>query len=152
MKKINLWRKAKLFFLKLARDRASVHEIALGASIGTFISVFPTFGLGTLLVLLLYRFLKFNLVAALAMSVISNPFTSPFFMVFSFKIGSLILNTNVQFSLKNWKDNLSETGIILLWGSLLVSGIMGLLAYFMTKIIVTKYRDKNQKKLPPLSI
>jgi uncharacterized protein (DUF2062 family) len=86
------------------------------------------------------------------MSVISNPFTSPFFMVFSFKIGSLILNTNVQFSLKNWKDNLSETGIILLWGSLLVSGIMGLLAYFMTKIIVTKYRDKNQKKLPPLSI
>jgi uncharacterized protein (DUF2062 family) len=152
MKKINLWRKAKLFFLKLARDRAGVHEIALGASIGTFISVFPTFGLGTLLVLLLYRCLKFNLVAALAMSVISNPFTSPFFMVFSLKIGSLILNTNVQFSLKNWKDNLSETGIILLWGSLLVSGILGLLAYFMTKFIVTKYRNKNQRKITPLSI
>ncbi len=145
MKKLNLWRKAKLLFLKLARDRASVHEIALGASIGTFISVFPTFGLGTLLVLLLYRFLKFNLVAALAMSVISNPFTSPFFMVLSFKIGSLILNTNVQFSIKNWKDNLSETGIIILWGSLLVSGVMGLLAYFITKIIVEKYRNKHRK-------
>jgi uncharacterized protein len=145
MKKINLWRKAKLFFLKLARDRASVHEIALGAAIGTFISVFPTFGFGTLLVLLLYRFLKFNLVAALAMSVISNPFTSPFFMVLSFKVGTLILNTNVQFSIKTWKDNLSETGIIILWGSLLVSGVMGLLAYFMTKIIVEKYRNKQKK-------
>jgi uncharacterized protein len=145
MKKINLWRRAKLFFIKLARDRASVHEIALGAGIGTFISVFPTFGFGTLLVLLLYRFLKFNLVAALAMSVISNPFTSPFFMVLSFKVGSLILNTNVQFSIKTWKDNLSETGIIILWGSLLVSGIMGLLAYFMTKIIVEKYRNKHKK-------
>jgi uncharacterized protein len=145
MKKINLWRKAKLFFIKLARDRASVHEIALGAAIGTFISVFPTFGFGTLLVLLLYRFLKFNLVAALAMSVISNPFTSPFFMVLSFKVGSLILNTNVQFSIKTWKDNLSETGIIILWGSLLVSGVMGLLAYFMTKIIVEKYRNKHKK-------
>jgi uncharacterized protein len=145
MKKINLWRKAKLFFLKLARDRASVHEIALGAGIGTFISVFPTFGFGTLLVLLLYRFLKFNLVAALAMSVISNPFTSPFFMVLSFKVGSLILNTNVQFSIKTWKDNLSETGIIILWGSLLVSGVMGLLAYFITKFIVEKYRNKHKK-------
>jgi uncharacterized protein len=145
MKKINLWRKAKLFFLKLARDRASVHEIALGAGIGAFISVFPTFGFGTLLVLLLYRFLKFNLVAALAMSVISNPFTSPFFMVLSFKVGTLILNTNVQFSIKTWKDNLSETGIIILWGSLLVSGVMGLLAYFMTKIIVEKYRNKQKK-------
>jgi uncharacterized protein len=143
MKKINLWRRAKLFFLKLARDRASVHEIALGAGIGTFISVFPTFGFGTLLVLLLYRFLKFNLVAALAMSVISNPFTSPFFMVLSFKVGSLILNTNVQFSIKTWKDNLSETGIIILWGSLLVSGVMGLLAYFITKFIVEKYRNKH---------
>jgi uncharacterized protein len=145
MKKINLWRRAKLFFIKLARDRASVHEIALGAGIGTFISVFPTFGFGTLLVLLLYRFLKFNLVAALAMSVISNPFTSPFFMVLSFKVGSLILNTNVQFNIKTWKDNLSKTGIIILWGSLLVSGVMGLLAYFITKIIVEKYRNKHKK-------
>jgi uncharacterized protein (DUF2062 family) len=145
MKKINLWRRAKLFFLKLARDRASVNEIALGASIGTFISVFPTFGFGTFLVLLLYRFLKFNLVAALAMSIISNPFTSPFFMVLSFKVGSLILNTKVQFSIKTWKDNLSETGIIILWGSLLVSGVIGFLAYFMTKFIVAKYRDKHKK-------
>jgi cardiolipin synthase A/B len=142
-KKLNVWRRAKLFFLKLARDRASVHEIGLGAGIGTFISVFPTFGFGTLLVLLLYRFLKFNLVAALAMSVISNPFTSPFFMVLSFKVGSLILNTNVQFSLENWKDNLSETGIVILWGSLLVSGVMGLLAYFITTFIVAKYRSKE---------
>ena len=146
MKTLNLRRKARLFFIKLARARDSVHEIALGAAIGTFISVFPTFGFGTLLVLLLYRFMKFNLVAALAMSVVSNPFTSPFFMVFSFKIGSLILGSTVEFNLNNWKDNLGKTGIILLWGSLAVSGVMALLAYFMTKFIVTKYRNKKSVK------
>ena len=44
MKKINISKKLKLFFLKLARAKASTLEISWGAAIGTFISVFPTFG------------------------------------------------------------------------------------------------------------
>lgn len=142
MKKMTLRRKIKFFFLKLARDRGSANEIALGAGIGTFISVFPTFGFGTLLVLALYRFFKFNLIAAVGTSMISNPFTSPFFMVSSFKIGSLILGTNIKFSVQNWKENLSDTGIVIFFGSFIVSGTLGLLAYFISKFIVTKFRKQ----------
>ena len=121
---------------------ASINEISLGAGIGTFISVFPTFGFGTLLVLFLSRFVKFNLIAAVGTSMISNPFTSPFFMISSFNVGSIILGSNIYFSADNWKQNLSDTGKVILIGSFVVSGALGLLAYFISKIIVTKFRKK----------
>lgn len=144
MKNKFTFRNVKLFFIKLARERTSVNEIALGMGIGTFISVFPTFGLGTPLVLLLNRFMKFNLISALAASLISNPFTSPFFMVFSFKVGSAILGTEVEFDLENWKQNLGDTGLIMLMGSLVVSGGLAILAFFITKLIITKMRNREK--------
>lgn len=144
-KKTSIIRQLKLFFLKLARARASTTEIAWGAGIGTFISVFPTFGLGMPLVVLLSKFFKFNLVAALALSVVSNPFTSPFFMVLSYKIGAIILGSTIEFDIKNWKDNLNDTGMAILIGSFIVSGTMSVLAYFLTQFIVSKYRNTEIK-------
>lgn len=140
MGKITIYRKLKLFFLKLARERASTIEIARGAAIGTFISVFPTFGAGMFLVVLLNKFLKFNLMAALALSVISNPFTSPFFMALSYKIGSVITGSGIEFNLDNLEKNLSDTGIVMLLGSLVVSGTMGLFAYYTSMFVVTRIR------------
>lgn len=145
MKKLKIFRKAKYLFLKLARDRGSVEEIALGAGIGTFISVFPTFGLGLFLVLLLYRFFKFNLIAATSASLISNPITSPFFLVLSFKVGSVILGSNVDFDIDNWKENLKDAGIIILFGSIIVSGTLSIAVYYISKFIVTKIRGKKNK-------
>ena len=103
MNNIKFIRKLKLFFIKLARARDSTSEIALGAGIGAFISVFPTFGLGMPLVILMNRFFKFNLISALALSTVSNPFTSPFFMITSYKTGALILDNPIEFNLENWK-------------------------------------------------
>lgn len=139
------FRNIKLFFIKLSRAQTSVNEIALGMGIGAFISVFPTFGFGTLLVLLLHRFIQFNLIAALAASLISNPFTSPFFMLLSFKVGSAILGTDVHFSMDNWMENLGDTGLIMLMGSLVVSGLIAVIAYFVTKIVITKMRNRKPK-------
>ncbi len=140
------FRKLRLFFIKLARAETSVHDIALGMGIGAFISVFPTFGLGTFLVLLFHRFIKFNLIAALAASLISNPFTSPFFMIFSFKVGAFILGTRIEFSLDHWQEKLGDTGIIILIGSLIVSGAVALLAYFITKVAITRLRARKMKR------
>lgn len=145
MKKINISKKLKLFFLKLARAKASTLEISWGAAIGTFISVFPTFGFGMPFVVLLSKFFKFNLIAALALSVVSNPFTSPFFMVLSYNIGSVITGSEIEFDIGNWKQNLGDTGITFLIGSFVVSGTLSVLAYFLTKIIVKKYRDKKSQ-------
>jgi uncharacterized protein (DUF2062 family) len=145
MREMKLMRRLKLFFIKLARTSDSTSEIALGAGIGAFISVFPTFGLGMPLVILINRFFKFNLISALALSVVSNPFTSPFFILTSYKVGSILLDNSIAFNLENWKENLENTGLSLLLGSIIVSGISSVLAYFITKIIVTKYRTRSHR-------
>jgi uncharacterized protein (DUF2062 family) len=142
MEKIKFIRWLKLFFIKLARARDSTPEIALGAAIGTFISVFPTFGLGMPLVILINRFIKFNLISALALSLVSNPFTSPFFMLTSYKVGATILGTEIIFNFENWRENIENTGLALLIGSTIVSGISSILAYYITKFFVTKYRNR----------
>jgi len=136
-------RQLKILFWKLARTNDSVSEIGLGAAIGTFISVFPTFGFGTLLVLVFSRFVKFNLVIALATSVVSNPFTSPFFLFLSYKIGSFVTGVTLHFDLKNWKDNLVNSGLTLFVGSFILSGIMAFLGYLIATTIVKFYRKKR---------
>ncbi|WP_051385084.1 DUF2062 domain-containing protein [Flavobacterium enshiense] len=132
------------FFWKIAKSHNSAEEIAWGAAIGTFISVFPTFGLGTPLVIVLSRILKFNLAIALAASIISNPFTSPFFMLLNYKIGSLFFENPIVFDVDNWKENLKDTGLTILIGAIIVSGAMAVIAYFFSKFMVLKLRNKNQ--------
>ena len=139
--KIN--KKIKLFFWKIAKTNDSSHEIALGAAIGTFISVYPTFGFGTLIVILLNRFIKFNIIIAFATSIISNPFTSPFFIYTSYMAGNYILRSKTTFILKKWKENITETGLTILIGSFFVSGACGLIAYAITKWVVDNYRKKD---------
>jgi uncharacterized protein (DUF2062 family) len=115
----------------------------LGAAIGTFISVFPTFGFGTPLVLLLSRFIKFNLLIAIAASIISNPFTSPFFLYLSYKMGVIITGNSIDYKLENWSSNLGKTGITLFIGSLIISGIVAVLSYFISTAVVKSYRNKR---------
>jgi len=141
----NVVRKTKALFWKLARSRDSKEEIAWGAAIGTFISVFPTFGLGTLLVIILSRVFKFNMLIALATSVISNPFTGPFFLLSSYKVGAFILDTHIVFDLKNLERNLADTGLTVLLGSLIVSGTMAIMAYYISIFMVEKYRKMHRR-------
>lgn len=137
------WKAIVDFFWKIAKSHNSTEEIAWGAAIGTFISVFPTFGFGTPLVLVLSRVFKFNLAIALAASIISNPFTSPFFMLLNYEVGAILLNTHFAFDIDNWKENLKDTGLTILTGSVIVSGLMALLAYFFSKYMVLQFRNKK---------
>lgn len=141
MKKILF--KIKSIIRDLAHSNDSVTEIGLGAAIGTFISVFPTFGFGTPLVLLLSRFIKFNLLIAIAASTISNPFTSPFFLYLSYKTGVIFTGNSLDFNSENWTSNLGKTGITLFIGSLIVSGITAFLGFFISTSIVKSYRRKK---------
>ncbi|HSD14643.1 MAG TPA: DUF2062 domain-containing protein [Flavobacterium sp.] len=138
------WKTIVDFFWKIAKSNSSAEEIAWGAAIGTFISVFPTFGLGMLLVIVLSRLLKFNLTIALAASIISNPFTSPFFMLLNYKVGSLFFDSPIVFDVDNWKDNLKDTGLAIFIGSLIVSGSLAVIAYFFSKFMVLKFRNKKE--------
>lgn len=142
--KINtLLLKAKQWFLKIAKAEGSVDEIAMGAAIGTFVSVFPTFGFGFVFVLFLYRFYKFNLIAATSTSVISNPFTSPFFMLISYKIGSFVLGNQIVFDVNNWRANLKDTSLALILGSTIVSTTLSIAAYFVFRFAAIRLKQQS---------
>lgn len=139
----NIFRKLRINFLKIYYARGSVNEIASGAAIGAFWGVFPTFGLSTILSLLLYKIFRFNLPVAISAAYISNPLTSPFLLMISFKTGAFFINTNVTFDYENWVQNFSKIGYIMLVGSSIVSTITAVSVYFITKYVVEKRRNEK---------
>lgn len=138
---INIFRKAKISFMKIYYARGSAHEIALGAAIGAFWGVFPTFGLSTILSLLLYKIFRFNIVAAISGAFISNPLTSPFLLMLSYKVGSYFIKTDIQFDYDNWYKNLPQMGYVLIIGSTIVSAITGLFLYYIIKYVIERRRN-----------
>lgn len=147
-KRFTIFRKVKYAIARISRARGSVNEIASGASIGAFFAVFPTFGIGILMVIILSRIFRFNLIAAVSSSIISNPLTSPFFMLLSFKIGSLILNPEIDFNMKEWKHQLGEAGLTILIGALIVSSTVSLIVYFAVKYFCSEIQNAKSKASP----
>lgn len=143
---INIFRKLKLNFLKIYYARGSTHEIALGAAIGAFWGVFPTFGLSTILSLLLYKIFRFNIVAAISGAFISNPLTSPFLLMISYKVGKYFIETNIQFDYDTWYKNIPQIGYVLIVGSAIVSTLTGLIIYFITKYAIERRRMIKDNK------
>lgn len=137
---VNIFRKARISFLKIYYARGSVHEIALGAGIGAFLGVFPTFGLSTIISLLLYKLFRFNLVAAISGAFISNPLTSPFLLISSYQVGQLIIPTDIAFDLSNWYKDLPQVGLVLFTGATLVSLVAGLVVYGLTRFFIKRRR------------
>jgi uncharacterized protein (DUF2062 family) len=133
----------KANFLSIYNSRGSTHEIALGAAIGVFWGVFPTFGLSTVLSLLLYKIFRFNLPAALSAAFISNPLTSPFLLMNSYHVGTLFIPTDFKFEYETWYQNISKIGYVMLIGATIVSAMTALLIYFLVKYAVENRRKKN---------
>lgn len=143
---INILRRLRINFVKIYYARGSVHEIALGAAIGAFWGVFPTFGLSTILSLLLYKVMRFNLPVAISAAFISNPLTSPFLLMISYKVGTIFIHTDIKFEYETWFQNISKIGYVLFIGSILVSSITALLIFFIVKYAVEYRRKKNINK------
>lgn len=140
----SLFRKIKLAVIHIYRAHGSPHEIALGAAIGAFWGVFPTFGLSTPLILILHRIAKFNVLTAFAGALVSNPVTSPFLLIFSYQIGTVFIKTSIAFSLEDWTQHLKELGIIMLIGATILSSAVAVLIYFITYYSIL-YRQRIKK-------
>jgi uncharacterized protein len=137
-----IYTQLKFKLIEVYNARGSRHEIALGASIGAFWGVFPTFGLSTILSALLSKVFRFNLLVAISAAFISNPITSPFFLMISYKMGTCFIQTNIQFENIKWKEDLTQIGYIMLIGSTIISTITALLVYLITSYTI-KYKRKK---------
>lgn len=136
----DILKRLQVNFLKIFHARGTVHEIALGAAIGAFWGVFPTFGLSTILSLLLYKVLRFNLPAALSAAFISNPLTSPFLLMISYKVGTIFIPTHIVFDYDTWRQDISVIGYVLLIGATIVSTVTAITIYLIVKNAIEKKR------------
>lgn len=141
---VNIFRKARISFLRIYYARGSAHEIALGAAIGAFWGVFPTFGLSTILSLLLYKLFRFNIIAAISAAFISNPITSPFWLYTSYKMGKVITRTDLKFNPGNWTENLADLGITMLIGSLIISTVTAVVVYYVFRFAILRSRSSRE--------
>ncbi len=96
---------------------------------GAFTRMLPSFGFGFLIILLSYRSFIFNICAAATGSLISNLLTNPLFMLLSFKIGELILNSGAPFDRHNWSSNKKETGYSIFIGAIAGRSFFGFATY-----------------------
>jgi len=65
----------------------------------------------------------------------------------SYKLGTLFIETNIQFDTENWLQNFSQLGYSMLIGSTIISSITAILVYFIVKYAIDlKQNVSNQAK------
>lgn len=87
-----LTRNSKAMVLRVARQRDSMHSVALGAAVGMFLGNIPTLPFQTGAAFFVAWILRINKLAAVAATIVSNPLTNAFFYGVYFFLGSLVIS------------------------------------------------------------
>ena len=139
----------KLNYLKLIHLNDAPSKVAFGFAVGAFIGVFPTFGLGGLMVIALCYIFRLSYAGAVAGAVIvMNPLASPFFWTLSAWVGSIIFSKDTDIIIsairsKTVFNYLGDITLIYLAGNTIVSTIVAVLSYFIVKKIITLKRKQQ---------
>lgn len=141
----------RYIYLRLVRVGGDPVHVALGFSLGVFLGVFPTFGLGIPLALLLASLFRWNRVSATLGSLVMNPLTTPFFWSLSGTVGAAIFRADAGKVLENVRNgdrirSLTAGAGIYLAGNLVVALVCSVLAYFLALRAVTLYRKKKKER------
>lgn len=143
-------------YLRLVRMGGNPVRIALGFSLGVFLGVFPTFGIGIPLSLLLASVFRWNRVSAVLGSLVMNPLTTPFFWTLSGTVGAAIFRTDADRLLSSIQSgerlrSLTTGAWIYLAGNTIVALVTAVIAYSLALRAVLLYRrkrvERRQRKL-----
>ena len=159
----------KYMSLRLKRLPGSPHSIALGFTFGVTAALTPLFGLHFLIGIFLAWLFRVSIVASLIGNLLGNPWTFPFICVLNFKVGILFYTTSDQIDINmkllsnelyllwntiyklfielNYSQSLnylSQLKLIppMLLGSLFTIIVVGIPCYFISRFIITNYRNK----------
>ena len=136
--KKSYWKRVKILFKKALTTNDSPHKLAMGFALAVFWGVMPTFGFAIVFSLPTAVLLRANKVTAVIGTFVSNPFTTPFFYAFSYKMGSFILDLNpLPFSWDIFKiENILNISKSLLVGSIIFATIMAFISYGLVLIVI----------------
>ena len=161
----------KYISLRLKRLPGSPHNIALGFTFGVAAALTPLFGLHFLIGIFLAWLFRVSITASLIGNLFGNPWTFPFICLFNFKIGQFFYTTNdkIDINMKLLSNELSllwnaiyklfiELSYIealtylnqlklippMLIGSLFSIIVVGVPCYFLSRLIITNYRNRIQ--------
>jgi len=159
----------KYISLRLKRLPGSPHSIALGFTFGVTAALTPLFGLHFLIGIFLAWLFRVSIVASLIGNLLGNPWTFPFICILNFKVGNIFYTTSDQIDINmkllsnelyllwntiyklfielNYSQSLnylSQLKLIppMLLGSLFTIIVIGIPCYFISRFIITNYRNK----------
>lgn len=145
------------------------HALALGVAIATFVAIIPVIGMQTVVAVAIAAAFRANKAVCIPIVWLSNPVTALPINYACLWVGRWLMpsesgETIMQaiqrlsgiggglslFSLAFWKERvvvLAGLGLEIWVGSIVVGGILGLLAYPLTRWVVTTYRIKHRQRL-----
>lgn len=147
-------RKKKLreLYHDIMKSKHTPEEIALGAAIGLFFSILPTWGAGMLFAVFIAWRLKLSMISTWIATLLVNPFNGSFVYYANYKIGSFILGTEPLDNIRINFETIKDIGIPLYLGGVILAAILAIICYFVVKLAVIEYRivkekiDENKKE------
>lgn len=155
------WRRAGLYvWHRLARLPGTSESIAGGFATGVAVSFTPFLGLHILFGLLLTTVFRMNAVAMIIGTFVGNPWTFPLFFAASATVGNFMLGSDAEKIVPAWSwEALLDSPVIYLSeflpvvfplavGSLPVGMLAWLIAYFVFKKLLSRYRASRRSVQP----
>ncbi|MDA0195171.1 MAG: DUF2062 domain-containing protein [Bacteroidetes bacterium] len=140
-------RAIKRHFKEVLKTKTSSEAIALGFSIGTFISILPTTGFGVLIGLLVLaifkRLSKYGLFLAMALW---NPLTVAPLYILSFQIGEWIMVHPPPLIELTGLDRFLDHSKNFIIGNLALNVPISVLSFIIVYIIVNLYKAKIDER------
>ncbi len=125
---------------RVVKSDASPHQIAMGAALGLFLSVIPTFAVGMVLAIYIAHKMRWNLLATYVGTMIVNPFTFSFFYASDYAVGSFLLGKEILISEPiTWQLVPSIAGQLYL-GGVIVAAISAVLLYFFLYGLMIRFK------------
>jgi len=141
----------KKIYERFIKIRGTPRDVALGASIGLFISMTPTMGIQMYIALPIAALFGVSKVAAVIAVWLTNPLTAPFLYGFNYMIGARILGYpfTVEVILNPNYATLMDSGwrifLSLLVGGTITGIILGIAGYFFVEGMIKTARERAEK-------
>jgi len=138
----------RFIYLRLVRQNDEPDKVAKGFGLGVFLGIFPTFGVGAILAVLIATWVRWNRASAALGTLIMNPFFNPFFLSLSVLAGNLLVPARLRITVESFRNGKLWSGFfhaipVYLLGNILVSTIFAVLAYWLALGATKAYRQRR---------